>query len=118
MRIGYLTSEPWFPAVPAMQRGVQIAIDVLRERGHELVPFRPPPFEKIFPIASSLLTADGNKYLLDLILSDIPEPDHSSLVDKLRVPDRIRRILAPMFGQRLNSIVQTIPRNLSENRKV
>jgi hypothetical protein len=37
LRIGYFSTEPWFPAVPAVRRAVDVAVNVLKQRGHEMV---------------------------------------------------------------------------------
>lgn len=53
LRIGMLVSDPAFPAVPAMQRAVQLAADLLTKRGHQVF--------YLTPVVCFLLTTFNQK---------------------------------------------------------
>lgn len=63
LRIAYMKTDGWFDPVPAVQRAVDVAVDALREQGHEVIPFENPiDTEKLLTTYIALMSADGNWY--------------------------------------------------------
>jgi fatty acid amide hydrolase len=71
LRIGYYVADGFIAATPACVRAVHQACDMLRARGHEVVPFRPPSAIEGLLLFIKLLTADGGKAVLDALQDEI-----------------------------------------------
>lgn len=59
LRVGYYDELSGISLVPAVRRGVQQAVDILRSAGADLIPFTPPATDAIWECFQVLLYADG-----------------------------------------------------------
>ena len=64
LKIGFYKDDKFFEASRSCVRAVEIAVEKLKELGHEVVEFEPENVEEMFSTFVGLLTADGAKTLL------------------------------------------------------
>jgi len=107
LRIGWYDSDGFQPAVPGCRRAVQVAVESLRSRGHEVVHFQPPHLTQLVRDFFNFMLADLGQTSLDVWKDEIL--DQSIEVNNLiyKMPFAIRKtlfkflldIFAPSMGK-------------------
>lgn len=76
LRIGFYATDGFFQPVPAIQRAVREAAELLQQMGHTLIEFKVPHIRKLVPLATGLIRCDNSAYVNQLLRNDIIEPTH------------------------------------------
>jgi len=71
LRVGYYVADGFIAATPACVQAVHQACNMLRARGHDVVPFRPPCVIEGLHLFIKLLTADGGKAVSDALQDEV-----------------------------------------------
>ncbi|CAI4228050.1 unnamed protein product [Auanema sp. JU1783] len=93
-KIGYYVDDGWFTPVPAVQRAVLEAKEILEKAGHTVVPFRPPNVAQMFKMYIRALCVDGGQFVLNKLLTDIMEPTLYTQAMIYAIPIWIQRLIA------------------------
>lgn len=88
LRVGWFEQDDFFPVTAGCKRAIKIAKDILKERGHELVSFSPPSFEKFYEFGCDILMSEGGGAMLKLWEGEI-------LDDSIKLNKKL--ISAPSF---------------------
>ncbi|XP_043734498.1 vitamin D3 hydroxylase-associated protein-like isoform X1 [Cervus elaphus] len=95
LRIGYYESDGFTQPSPSMARAVKLTSRLLRDAGHQVIPFSVPRTEyAFFHLYQGTLFADGGATLLEKLQGDIVDPSMKNTVNSLRLPDSLKRFLA------------------------
>lgn len=81
---------------------MQIAVDILKSNGHELVPITIDHFKEIIGIFFQVFTADGNKAMDDLLQGEKPIPSYNSIILNTYAPTFLKHLaskLLKLFGK-------------------
>ncbi|PAV85028.1 hypothetical protein WR25_04474 isoform F [Diploscapter pachys] len=90
-RIGYYVDDEWFTPVPAIQRAVLEAKEILEKAGHTLVPFKPRNIPHMFKLYIRALSVDGGYYLWSRLLNDVLDPTIKPMIYTNLIPIPIQR---------------------------
>ena len=108
LRIGYYTSQAFFPASAGVQRLVKDAVGILSEQGLSVVPFDYPDFEHAFRLAIRLVSAAGADWIKLALGSDTPTPTVKNLISSLSFGKWKRKMLCRILqtlGQEASAIL-------------
>ncbi|XP_060255926.1 uncharacterized protein LOC101103602 isoform X12 [Ovis aries] len=95
LRIGYYESDGFTQPSPSMARAVKLTCRLLRDAGHQVIPFSVPRTEyAFFHLFLGSLFADEGASLLEKLKGDIVDPSMKNTVTSLRLPDSLKRFLA------------------------
>ncbi|ELR57474.1 Fatty-acid amide hydrolase 1, partial [Bos mutus] len=95
LRIGYYESDGFTQPSPSMARAVKLTSRLLRDAGHQVIPFSVPRTEyAFFHLYIGSLLADGGASLLEKLKGDIVDPSMKNTVTSLRLPNSLKRFLA------------------------
>ncbi|XP_044800989.1 vitamin D3 hydroxylase-associated protein isoform X2 [Bubalus bubalis] len=95
LRIGYYESDGFTQPSPSMARAVKLTSRLLRDAGHQVIPFSVPRTEyAFFHLYQGSLFADGGASILEKLKGDIVDPSMKSIVTPLRLPNSLKRFLA------------------------
>uniref|UniRef100_A0AAA9TE34 Fatty-acid amide hydrolase 1 n=1 Tax=Bos taurus TaxID=9913 RepID=A0AAA9TE34_BOVIN len=95
LRIGYYESDGFTQPSPSMARAVKLTSRLLRDAGHQVIPFSVPRTEyAFFHLYTGSLLADGGASLLEKLKGDIVDPSMKNTVTSLRLPNSLKRFLA------------------------
>ncbi|RSH93004.1 hypothetical protein EHS25_008452 [Saitozyma podzolica] len=86
LRIGWYTDDKAIRTSPACARAVEESVALLRNAGHEVVEFHPPPASQGLKIFAALTSADGYRQLLGNTGPDPMEPAMELVVLGSRLP--------------------------------
>src|SRR5690606_38119178 len=92
--IGYFTYNGAFPAAPVCQRAVHIAVEALREAGHQVVEFTVPDGLEPVLLFHGLLSVDGGEALMIPTAGDPLIKPVATMKRIAQMPHFIRVILA------------------------
>lgn len=119
LKIGYYTFDGYQTASPAYQRAVRETVAVLKELGHELVPFEVPQPDHMYSIFCAGATADGGLYLMDSLANDIIPPEADIGFPVAKLPHFIQRLLRKYWHHRRErQIIQELPHDTEEMRQM
>ena len=104
LRIAYFTDDGWFTPVTTCKRAVMEAVQALKSRGHELIPFSIKDFGfEVYMTYISLMGADGNWHsFMKALEGEELHETYKSLHMYTNLPNFLRPILAyfmKLFGE-------------------
>ena len=106
LTIGFFTSDNWFPPAPACVRAVNEAAEMLRQLGHNVVPYTPINVPEAVRLFTSIIGADANLHFIESLENEPINPLYLPLVYASKVPNFLRPTLAflmRLVGERRNS---------------
>ncbi|OWF40686.1 Fatty-acid amide hydrolase 1 [Mizuhopecten yessoensis] len=74
LRIGYFLDNGYITPVPACQRAVSLATEVLQTRGHTIVKFDPPDMYACFELFLLSTFGDGGESFIEALKDDLVDP--------------------------------------------
>ncbi|XP_060081151.1 fatty-acid amide hydrolase 1-like [Ylistrum balloti] len=84
LRIGYFLDNGYITPVPACQRAVTMATEILQDRGHTIVQFDPPDIKECFELYMLSTFGDGGDSFVEILQNDQVDPTlqlaHLSLI--------------------------------------
>lgn len=108
LTIGFFTNDNWFSPAPACVRAVNEAAEVLRQLGHDVVPYTPIDLPEAVRLFVSIIGADANLHFIESLENEPINPLYLPLVYASKVPNFLRPFLAfvmRLVGERRNSII-------------
>ena len=101
LKIGYYVADGFIAATPACARAVHEACHMLRQRGYEVVPFRPPMVIQALHLFIKLLTADGGKSAAEHLEDEVIDDSLRAFVQGVRASGSLwKRQLLPRLMRR------------------
>jgi fatty acid amide hydrolase len=97
LRVGFYEDDGYFPASPAIARGVREAAANLRDRGCHVVPFAPPDVPEALAIFYGLFGADGGAEWRSQLAGGAVDPHIEDLLTLAGMPNFTRPLVAAMF---------------------
>jgi fatty acid amide hydrolase len=85
LRVGYYVADGFIAATPACVQAVHQACSMLRARGHDVVPFRPPCVIEGLHLFIKLLTADGGKAVSDALQDEVIDDSLRAFVQAVQL---------------------------------
>ncbi|XP_064606003.1 fatty-acid amide hydrolase 1-like [Liolophura sinensis] len=99
LRIGYFLDTGVVQPIPAVQRAVHLAKEVLQQQGHTFVQIEPPCVEDaLFRLYSSALFGDGGHSFMRYLDKDLSDVSSQKLWAILWLPRRLKWILSTLVG--------------------
>lgn len=95
LRIGYIVDDPFFPASEANKRAILESVEILKKRGHELIPLKFPNMEKAAFNFVAMVTAAGEfKPYQDLIGCEPLINEYKTIKTSAMIPGFLRSTIA------------------------
>lgn len=94
LRVGMYVDDGFFPASPAIRRGVVAAADALRALGVHVEPFSPPQVGEAMRIYFGILGADGGRWARRALGGNPCDRRVSGLLQVAGIPNAVRDGLA------------------------
>ncbi|EGT33861.1 hypothetical protein CAEBREN_20949 [Caenorhabditis brenneri] len=119
LKIGFYLNDGYQRASPAYERAVRETVTVLKDLGHELVPFEVPRPDHMYSVFCAGATADGGLFLMNSLAKDIIPPESNIGFPVARLPHFIQRLLRRYWpNRRERQIIQELPHDTEEMRKM
>jgi fatty acid amide hydrolase len=103
LRVGIFTDDGFFMPSPALRRAVREAADMLSAAGAAVVPWTPPPAERVMGIWLGCIMADRGRGMKRLLRGEKTDPRVGALIKLAGMPSFLRSLvarIAGVFGQK------------------
>lgn len=119
LTIGWYDDDGFFPASPAVRRGVRQAAEALARAGARVVPYQVPHGIELTYLYFAILSSDGGRTLEKLLKGDPVVPQLAPLRMMSSTPQVAKEVLAAFLGSqgeaRLERFLRTIgTKNVTE----
>ncbi|XP_052246735.1 fatty-acid amide hydrolase 1-like isoform X4 [Dreissena polymorpha] len=93
--IGYYDSDGYVPPIPGVKRGLNLAVEALRRKGHTLVPFEVPDPRGMFcKLFAGAVFGDGGKNFISQLSEDVVDSSIQMLIYAYKFPNFLLRPLS------------------------
>ncbi|THU96218.1 amidase signature enzyme [Dendrothele bispora CBS 962.96] len=108
LKWGIIWEDGVIPPTPACRRALSMVAEALKEQGHEVVDFTPPPIPNLLEVGYQLLFADGGEQIRNqLSPSESLNPALQSIIDLLKLP-RWFKSLVSWFTRKTDPIYSNL----------
>jgi fatty acid amide hydrolase len=108
LTLGYYWDDGFFPASPACQRAVELAVQKLTQLGHKCVKIKPYKVEVAVKVYFSIVSADGGKAFKQFLRGEKLHDYYSKIFASAAIPRLVRPILAKFLqfiGQKRAALI-------------
>jgi len=113
LRIGWYTDLGIFNPTPGVKRSVLESVEILKNLGHELVPFQPPNVEKVTEIYYDLVFADAGVNARKLLEGETVDPSVEFYLQLASVPAQRRETDKYLLKEKFGEYIANLPSHVS-----